>query len=229
MRIFSLDNEIHFDDSHIPVIHICNKGYYSKLISNLNSLCEDREVDEKIVLLENEKILEFSKEVLLLIDIFSFDYNQKKITNKIYKDIEQTYNLEYDKHSTFTDAINKVNTDLDDIIMEYSFELERKENIEIQDYLKLIGLRVQQPLIKTVYERMVSIIDIIAFTELCKLLILVNAKLYLEETELIELYKYARYNRVDLLLIEYGNADYSIDYEKILLIDEDYEEYVIVK
>ena len=48
----------------------------------------------------------------------------------------------------------------------------------------------------------------------------------LSNEELVELYKYSLYNNVKLLLIE-KNVTEKLEYEHILVIDEDFEDYII--
>ena len=57
-------------------------------------------------------------------------------------------------------------------------------------------------------------------------MVIPNLKLYLSEEELIELYKYSLYNEIKLFLIE---KDYTgkLKYEKILLIDENFDDISI--
>ena len=53
-----------------------------------------------------------------------------------------------------------------------------------------------------------------------------NLKIYLNDNELLELYKYSLYNNVNLLLIEKDFKE-KLNYENVLIIDEDFNDYLI--
>lgn len=54
---------------------------------------------------------------------------------------------------------------------------------------------------------------------------IVNVKQYLDSDELVEFYKYCVYNNVKLLLLERGSEVSLLERERILFVDEDYDEF----
>ena len=56
-------------------------------------------------------------------------------------------------------------------------------------------------------------------------MIIPNLKLYLNDNELVELYKYSLYNNIKLVLIERHNYK-QLKYEKITTIDENFYDYI---
>ena len=57
-------------------------------------------------------------------------------------------------------------------------------------------------------------------------MIIPNLKMYLTSEELIYLYKYSLYNNIILITIE-KYCENSIEYEKRLLIDKEYNDYIM--
>ena len=60
-----------------------------------------------------------------------------------------------------------------------------------------------------------------------KIICFVNLKSYFDNAELIELYKYAIYNKVAILLVESSMQDVALDYERKLIIDNEFDEFTV--
>lgn len=92
--------------------------------------------------------------------------------------------------------------------------------------MKLLGLKIsnnKEKIIDTIF----SLIDVVEYLSIAKLLIFVNIKLYLGNDEIQEVYKYAMYKKVNILLIETGEEKEPLENEKILYIDSDYDEIIL--
>ncbi|MDE7424844.1 MAG: type II-A CRISPR-associated protein Csn2 [Lachnospiraceae bacterium] len=229
MRIFSFETEICFTDDFVDVIQVKNHKLFGNLVNSIYKMSNGVEegIQEQIVLEEDEKILNFSKETMFIMDFMNFDFNQRKIQNALYRYVEEVYNLEYERFDSFQTSFYNLNLDMFDILVELPFEYECKENIEVQDYLKMIGLKIKQHGEQTVLERLLLIMDVIHYFRLAKVLFLVNVKSFLEKEELVELYKYSKYKKISLVILESGIEVKPVDYEKILFIDSDYDEILL--
>ena len=90
----------------------------------------------------------------------------------------------------------------------------------------MLGLKIsnnKEKIIDTIF----SLIDVVEYLSIAKLLIFVNIKLYLGNDEIQEVYKYAMYKKVNILLIETGEEKEPLENEKILYIDSDYDEIIL--
>ena len=160
MKIFSLENDITFTEEYINVLQIQDKKLFTNVINSLNDNINNIEdTKERIIILDNDIEIKIEKEVLMIIDVFNIDFNQKKIQSALYNKIEK--------------------------------------------------------------------IDVVEYLLVAKLLIFVNLKLYLSDDELNEIYKYAMYKKVNILLIETGEEKEPIKNEKILFVDSDYDEIIL--
>ena len=59
------------------------------LNDNINNI---EDTKERIIILDNDIEIKIEKEVLLIIDVFNIDFNQKKIQSALYNKIEKIYN-----------------------------------------------------------------------------------------------------------------------------------------
>ena len=227
MKIFSLENDIIFKEEYINVLQIQDKKLFTNVINSLNDNINNIEdTKERIIILDNDIEIKIEKEVLMIIDVFNIDFNQKKIQSALYNKIEKIYKQEFERMSEFQTIFQKLQLNVLDVFNEFPFEFNYKESIGIQEYLKLLGLKISNnkgKIIDTVF----SLIDVVEYISVSKLLVFVNLKLYPSDDELNEIYKYAMYKKVNILLIETGEEKEPLENEKILYIDSDYDEIVL--
>ena len=227
MKIFSLENDIMFKEEYINVLQIQDKKLFTNVINSLNDNINNIEdTKERIIILDNDIEIKIEKEVLMIIDVLNIDFNQKKIQSALYNKIEKIYKQEFERMSEFQIIFQKLQLNVLDVFNEFPFEFNYKESIGIQEYLKLLGLKISNnkgKIIDTVF----SLIDVVEYLSAAKLLVFVNLKLYPSDDELNEIYKYAMYKKVNILLIETGEEKEPLENEKILYIDSDYDEIVL--
>ena len=202
MKIFSLENDMIFTEEYINVLQIQDKKLFTNVINSLNDNINNIEdTKERIIILDNDTEIKIEKEVLMIIDVFNIDFNQKKIQNALYNKIEKIYKQEFERMSEFQNVFQKLQLNVLDVFNEFPFEFNYKESIGIQ--------------------------VVVEYLSIAKLLIFVNIKLYLGNDEIQEVYKYAMYKKVNILLIETGEEKEPLENEKILYIDSDYDEIIL--
>lgn len=227
MKIFSLENDITFAEEYINILQIQDKKLFTNVINSLNDNINNIEdTKERIIILEGDTEIKIEKEVLMIIDVFNIDFNQKKIQNALYNKIEKIYKQEFERMSEFQTIFQKLQLNVLDVFYEFPFEFNYKESIGIQEYLKLLGLKISNNKGK-ITDTIFSLIDVVKYLSVTKILIFVNLKLYLIDDELKEIYKYAMYKKVNILLIETGEEKEPLENEKILYIDSDYDEIIL--
>lgn len=227
MKIFSLENDMIFTEEYINVLQIQDKKLFTNVINSLNDNINNIEdTKERIIILDNDTEIKIEKEVLMIIDVFNIDFNQKKIQNALYNKIEKIYKQEFERMSEFQNVFQKLQLNVLDVFNEFPFEFNYKESIGIQEYLKLLGIKISNNKEKII-DMIFSLIDVVEYLSIAKLLIFVNIKLYLGNDEIQEVYKYAMYKKVNILLIETGEEKEPLENEKILYIDSDYDEIIL--
>lgn len=226
LKIFPLENDIEFNENYINILEIENKKMFSQLIYSLNRLINYNEESEELILLEGNKKLSLCKEILLIHNLFNIDINESKILKTLHQDIENQYKQEYSEMNLlekFSDIIKNIN----EIISGYDFEFEYKREITIKEILKTIGFKFDSNYYDNPFDNIMCIFDLVSTFNLYKVIILVNAKCYFKEEELVEIYKAAKYRNINLLIIE-PIVDGKLKYlENKLSIDNDYDEFIL--
>ena len=224
MSIIGFENKIKFEDGKINVLEIYNKKLFTNFIEYLNEQCNEKaEEDNKIILVKDSKRQKIGKSIFLLTDLFNLELNSKKILNKIYDVIEQNIKNKQD------DEINKMVISLRNYLIEeineIPFEFNMNSEIEIQDLLKIFNVKIDTSCYISMIEKIEFIIDIISNLKIAEVLVIPNLKIYLNEKELLEIYKYSIYNNVKLLVVESICEDKLLKYERKNIIDENFDEF----
>ena len=116
MKIFSLENDITFTEEYINVLQIQDKKLFTNVINSLNDNINNIEdTKERIIILDNDIEIKIEKEVLLIIDVFNIDFNQKKIQSALYNKIEKIYKHEFERMSEFQTIFQKLQLNILDV------------------------------------------------------------------------------------------------------------------
>ena len=222
-----IETEIDFDNQFVNILEIENKQFFKTLVNEIYNIVELNYESNKIILTEDESIINLSKNVMLLFDIFNVDFNNKKILSKIFSKVANNIKLEKSIDNKYDEITLEVLKYMREQLNELSFEYTIKENIEIEDILKIINFKIDLEYYNKVDEKIMFLIDLISEFNLVKILILVNVKTYFTDEELVEIYKYCNYKEVNLLLIENTVNETLLKYEKKLYIDNDFDDFLI--
>lgn len=226
MRINNFENDIVISDEYVRVLEIEDKALFANIIQSVYSLCNKEESQEYILLLEEDRKLDFSKEAYLVIDILNIDFNDRKILNKLYEGISLTIDQDLEMKEKlerqFTDMFNYLDTTL----IELPFEFTYKNELKIEDLLKFYGIKLYSTE-KTFMEKVLYLIDLISLLDLCEVLIFCNIKSFFKEEQIEEIYKHIIHNKLKVLLIEGNIADKTLKYERKLRIDSYFEDYEV--
>ena len=224
LKINGFDNEIVFNEENINVLLIEDVKCFSHIIEVLNDKINGIELNEIFLLDEKNEELRMDKRMYLLLDIFNIDYNSKKVLNAIYKLISD--NIEKNQDYEIEERTLELRNYIIQEINELPFEFVMKNEIEITEILKLYNLKIDSENYISVLERIELLIDIISIMKIADILIIPNLKLFLDDKDLVELYKYSLYNNIKLLLIERYSSK-RLKYEKNITIDENFNDFFI--
>ena len=223
LKINGFENDIMFDEDYINVLTIKDTKCFSNIISMLNDKINGIESNEILLLDENNEELKIDNKAYMLLDIFNIDYNSKKILNKIYQIISENIekNQEYELEKLVLNLRNYIIQEINDLPFEFTISSE----INVSEVLKLYNLKIDSENYTSVLEKVELMIEIISTLKIADILIIPNLKVFLEEKDLLELYKYSLYNGVKLLLIERNNNN-NLKYEKNNIIDENFCDFI---
>lgn len=224
LRINGFTNELDFYNDKVSILVVKDTKCFTNIIQKINDKINGIESEEIFLLDDKENELKMSKEMCMILDLFNIDYNSKKILGKLYDKISE--NIENSGETKLQNLFIEVRKNIVEEINEFPFEFTMSDDIDIINILKLYNLKVDILSYETILEKIEFFIDLNATLNIFNVIVLPNLKMYLSEKELIELYKYSLYNNVKLLLIE-KNFTQKLEYEHILAIDEEFDDYIV--
>lgn len=217
--IYGID-KLSFDDTNNNILVIEETDLFSKIISSLYSY--DKEEND-IVIYNHEKVM-LKNQILFITDIFGFDFQTKTIINKLNNDICKQIMSNSELELDIIQKINSINNLIDDYLFDYNLDIKIKEEKQIENYIKYLGLSIECHE-NSLFEKMINIIEIISelFPDLY--IICFNQLNYFNKQQIIEIFKYKNYKKCNILFIE--NRIYEIESTVSTVIDQDYYVYQI--
>lgn len=219
-----LEESIKFHKGKVNLLEINNKELFNKLIYMLNRNINIDDLNDEVYLYEDNIEISINKNCMLIYDFFNVFANQSKILKRFYEDIAKEYSYVYEEEGIIK-LQKKLLQSIKDILMEYDYELTYKEFMDIKDILKILDVKFNKNFYDKPLDNLFLLIDLISNFNICRLIILVNAKCFFSKQELDELYKIIIYKRINVLFIEYYKDELSNNYESKILIDEDFDEF----
>lgn len=139
-------------------------------------------------------------ELMLVNDVLGFDVNSAATLKLIYKDIEDQINKEPEVKSEIERLLNAATLIIQDELLEFEIDLVSDE-IEISEALKVLGVKVEIES-DTIFERLLELVQVFKYLKTKKLIILVNAGVYMTPEEMTALEEYILLQQMSLLMID---------------------------
>ncbi len=212
-----IKNQIIFSENKVNVLTIENKTFFTEIVSEFFSQYSGNE--GKFILSEDDKELSIPKTCELILNPINLDINNKQNLNKIYSILKQSISDEYNylKTCTIKSAILK---HIDDVLLSLDIPLKRSEELDLISIFKAVNISFETEY-TNLLEKIIDYISASVELNQIKCFIFINLKQFLNFKDLSELYKFARYIKINLFLIEGVYTSTKEDCEKSYIIDKD--------
>jgi CRISPR-associated protein Csn2 len=221
IKINYLENLLILNSENVLTIEIENKKYFYRVVNDLNSLSNGEIVED--ITFYNKENEEITGKFKVFINYFDFEFDSKKYTNDINKYIINEMD-ENDKNNLFK-AYNKLIESFLKILNKSDLPFQILEDITIDNIVKNLKLSITSK--SNLLDNLLLLIELEKTLNTNNILIFINLKQYLNKQELIELYKYSIYNKINIILIDSQCYGGTIDYENKLIIDSNLDEFMI--
>ncbi|MFI3328948.1 MAG: type II-A CRISPR-associated protein Csn2 [bacterium] len=205
-----LNKPIVFNSENINIIYIeCSKLFYT--------ICNNFiEFNDCLELYKDNKKLNPSKSICIITDYFNLNINTTKNLSKLYLSLTQGINS-IEKNNFNNYFINFIQT----ISFESNYNLTYDLEINYNEIYKSVSLQIDQRDNLTFLEKLISYISISRDLNNYELFVLINIKVFMNDNDIEELYKYCIYNKINLLLLETKQST-ILHNEKVTIIDKDF-------
>lgn len=223
LNVSYFDNKIELHNDYITVIEIENKKYFYRFINDFYEI-ENNGFSDNLNFFDgddNEKSVNGKLKVYL--NFFDLGFDSKKAQTDIAKYISNV--IEDDDKVLLQNQYSKIIKIYKKLINDIELPIFIDEEISLDSLSKLLKVSVDKK--DDLLDNLFLLIDIEKIFRTNNILIFVNLKQYLSRNELLELYKYAIYNQVQLMLVDSQCYGGTLEYEKKLIVDENLDEFMI--
>lgn len=160
--------------------------------------CENDE--GRFVLSEEENEINLSKVSEIIMNPLGLELNQKKIINKLYSELVKTSMSEvmYEKTAELTRYIANYIMDLED---NADYTVQFSDRLDVSILLKAMDVKYEETE-ESLLEHLIRYIKLVVSLLNVRLIILVNIRSYLNDTQFDELIQEIKYQEIKVLFIE---------------------------
>ena len=154
----------------------------------------------------------------LIPNIFSFEFNNKKVLNLLFKRIEEDF---FNGQSIISlgEINSKIICLLNGLTLDFPFATTFDE-LSIQTLLKASNVALEEEY-DTLLEKIICYLNVLAELKNLKFFVFVNIKSVLEDEDLEKLYYHCQKEKISLLLIESVKIRPLLPQEKAIIITKD--------
>ena len=188
----------------------------AKYVQELYHQCSGRE--GRFVLSQDNKEIDFSKRIELIMNPFMIEINGRKILNKLYSELDKI-----SKTETMYMQTLKLAQDIKEYILsleyvaDYSFEFETE--LDVPGLLKIAGVKYEETEVDFL-EKLIRYIKIIVSVLSVKVVIFINLRSYLSEVQMQEVIKEIEYQEIQAIFME-NQERVGLEGGKRYIIDKD--------
>ena len=219
INISGFDNTLSIsDDGGIATLAVRNDLFFRSIVEDILDTYTKREENNRTVVYDSDHTpLNFTKDTLVITDIYSYDLANRTITAALYKNIHDNSDIDMAKlaqiEADILDVLSTINTNS-------SQSINYQTEISINDIMKMahVGLEANEK--NNYLDKLYGIIDSAQQLLSKRLVILINQRQLLSHCELQALLQYVQNNHFSVLFIEKNCKD-KLNEENILAIDDD--------
>lgn len=219
LKIFELENKIFFTDDTVAVLEVLNRNYYRELISRFYRVFYGDSVEAPFSIIDNNFSILLKDDFVIVDNPFMLSYLTKAISTKLHKYINERLDV-LDEGKELKIAIENFKCKFSEILVDLDLNIEYNDNISVMDFLKIFTPKIDFVDFEDVSKTYKKVINILSKLKLYKFLIFIDMRKYLSEEEIIDIYKYAKVQNVNLLVIE-NTSRKLLSYENKLIVDEE--------
>lgn len=207
--------ELEIKENQITVLSVENPKAYTTILRDIWSQVQGGE--GSFLFSDGEKVKSIAKEMECIYNPFELDCNDKKIIAKLYQEIREQAEEELVYEGVTLNT--KVLEYLEQLLQRVPYPLDYNVDFDVTNLLKLYGVKIESAG-GDLLEKIVDYLKVLS--QICGVrnYVFIGIKQYLETEELEQLYEFAFYEKINIIIIE---AIHSLRVlgEKCWLLDKD--------
>lgn len=222
------DHPITCDDVGVSVVQISNKAMFARICQSLVSGRGEEAVEPYSVWKEDGTEILSSRAFLPVIDAFNLPWKHKSLSGGLYKQFEKHLLMDEDDRRRVQQLNEQLKSAVTQIGFQYHGEYGFGIEWSLQRYLNAFGFGVELSPSASLFDNLISFIELTADVGLSETLLFVNLKTFFTEKELLEVYKKMVFYGINALLLENHDAVMFNEFERKTVIDQHFLQYEVV-
>lgn len=208
--------DIEIRENEIIIITIENPEILREVVADI--INQENGNDGKIVISNKADIVSFVKKVLFVPNVFCIDLNEKKVLSRLYAEISELIDSNYQEQ--YSKVVTESIRFIDEVLVNVPYDVISGLDIDIAGFLKLLNVKIDTDNQLSLVEKVVNYLRLNKRMFNKDIVIFLNIKQFLNREEIEELYKFAFYEKISIILIEGCELErYPNEYH--LIIDKD--------
>lgn len=225
--IYENENDIDISGDWISVLEIENKKLFAYNVRSLYNQVNGIGDVKNIHVYDEDEELDFKKSIFYISDPFNINFNDRRVFSALQKKLEKIREIEVEKWNNIEEIYIEFYGNLVNFINEIDMDIETSTGITISKIMKLLDIKIYTKNEFTYLDNLIQLMDVICELDISDIIVFINLKSYLDYADLQEFYKYVIYKNVRILLVESSLSIENSKYEQKLVIDKDFDEYVL--
>lgn len=209
--------EIPLLENQNTVVVVENQKAYAEILEALWNQTNGGSNITGFILSQDEKIKDISKEVEYIFNPFAVECNNKRVLSKLYSELQELVNMNLLQE--LTEVNQELVNFLDEVIHQVPYPLEFELDLNFQSLLKLYQVKVDIGA-GDLLERIIEYLKVMHRICNVRIYAFVGLKQYLQEQEFRQLYEFAAYEKLFLIMLE-GRESFRLNSEKYWILDKD--------
>lgn len=210
-----IETPLTLSECYIRTLRLEGGGNFYRTVNELIALFDGE--DSPFTCWDGDEMIKPAKYGDMVVNLFTFDLNDKKVLTLLYKQLEADY-FNGEGILSFNEINSKIHSFILNDAFDYPFTLD-VDDITFANLLKLCNVRVSSSA-DTLIEKLVCYINLLVSLKKSRFFIFVNIKSFLSDDELEMLFNHCINEKVALMFIESGKGK-SLPFEKSVIITED--------
>ncbi|SHN52988.1 CRISPR type II-A/NMEMI-associated protein Csn2 [Butyrivibrio hungatei DSM 14810] len=207
---------INLEEDKSTIIQIENRNAFSAILADLYMLVNYGEGESAIY--DEEKSIDIKKYAELIIEPFSIDLNSRKIKARLYQEIEDEIRENF--YSDFLDVSGAIQMYIEKISENIQYSISFQDHISIEDLLKIENIQMDYPC-DNICEKINIYMKLLKSA--CKIdtIFIADINRFVSEKELSEILVDARYNKINIVLINSSPIKDIPEQTNLFILDEE--------
>ena len=222
LRAYNCENAEIDLASNVAVLELMRHEIFNNVLLDLNApIFPAREV----AIEDGEKLLGES-DILCISDLLDLSLSGKTLLGKLYKHIDNTVFSDPEERMNFENSISRFRQYFLGALRCLDVDLEVSPKVEVRDVCAMLGLT---PFCATddIACKLEQFTTLCAELKLCKVMVLIQAKAYMDDLSLESVYRNALRHRIGLIMVESVHRQEKLSTEKKLIVDKDFSDQIL--